>query len=103
MTRYEIIGSGSVVLEDGGHILDATPPLADWAGQAFSTLRTFAERKGWIVRPLPSPTCTELYYKGTRYKFTWSDGVIIRMLRFDDEGAHHITVKDLPAPVRKAL
>jgi hypothetical protein len=107
MTTYRLFTPHFVaaIIEDGGLILQSAPSLAWSVGRQFSTLRDYAEAKGWTIQPLINEVdqTNTIKYQGTTYEFYWEDGRIVRITRHTDDASKDITISELPKAVRNLL
>lgn len=89
----------------GEYVTEAPPALDLAIGHTFDYLRTYAERKGWLIEPLVAdkehPSHVE--YKGAVYLLIWRADSLRQIIKHENGEETELTYSELPEVVRRVL
>ena len=87
-----------------GIVIEANDWL-DWAPMLpFDFVRSYCERKGWIIVPeIEKEHTHEVIFEGKRYEFFWQGNALRRIIETSDGEERSISYNELPTQVKSIL
>jgi len=106
VTIYRIVSPhfAAAVIVSSDMVLQSAPILAWSVGGTWGRLRSYAERKGWSVEPLPDAHVEWIDCEDASYEFVWNGNRCQRVTRhIDGYEPEDIDFEDLPDDVKTLI